>query len=38
MSCARGTRVGPAGGRDDGPLVGAAAVGWRGVGRDIGIA
>jgi glucokinase len=38
ISFARGTRVVPAGRRDDGPLVGAAAVGWRGVGRDIGIA
>lgn len=34
---ARGARIGPAGLGTDGPLVGAAAVGWRGLGRDIGI-
>jgi glucokinase len=35
---ARGARIVPAGLGDEGPLVGAAAVGWRGEGRDIGIA
>jgi glucokinase len=35
---ARGARIVPAGLGDTGPLVGAAAVGWRGEGRDIGIA
>jgi glucokinase len=35
---ARGARIVPAGLGDAGPLVGAAAVGWRGEGRDIGIA
>lgn len=34
---ARGARIVPAGLGDTGPLVGAAAVGWRAVGRDIGI-
>jgi glucokinase len=34
---ARGARIRPAGLLDTGPLVGAAAVGWRGEGRDIGI-
>ncbi len=34
---ARGARVVPAGLRDDGPLVGAAAVGWRGMGVDVGV-
>jgi glucokinase len=38
ISFAHGTRVVPAGRRDDGPLVGAAAVGWRAAGRDIGVA
>lgn len=33
---ARGTRVVPAGLGDAGPLVGAAAVGWRGTGRAVG--
>jgi len=33
----RGTRIVPAGLRAEAPLVGAAAVGWRGAGRDIGI-
>jgi glucokinase len=35
---ARGARVVPAGLGDAGPLVGAAAVGWRGEGRDVGVA
>jgi glucokinase len=34
----RGARIVPAGLGDAGPLVGAAAVGWRGEGADIGIA
>lgn len=34
---ARGARIVPAGLGDAGPLVGAAAVGWRGEGRDIGV-
>jgi glucokinase len=34
---ARGTRIVPAGLGGEGPLVGAAAVGWRGVGHDIGV-
>ncbi|HEX6425985.1 MAG TPA: ROK family protein [Acidimicrobiales bacterium] len=34
---ARGARIVPAGLGDSGPLVGAAAVGWRGEGRDIGV-
>lgn len=34
---ARGTRIVPAGLGDAGPLVGAAAVGWRGLGRDVGV-
>jgi glucokinase len=34
---ALGARILPAGLRDTGPLVGAAAVGWRGEGHDIGI-
>lgn len=33
---ARGARIRPAGLGDDGPLVGAAAVGWRGLGVDVG--
>ena len=33
----RGARIVPAGLGDAGPLVGAAAVGWRGAGADIGI-
>jgi len=37
ISYARGTRIVPAGMGDAGPLVGAAAVGWRGSGRDIGV-
>ena len=32
-----GTRVVPAGLGDEGPLVGAAAVGFRGVGYDVGV-
>jgi glucokinase len=32
---ARGTRIVPVGLGADGPLVGAAAVGWRGLGRDL---
>jgi glucokinase len=35
---ARGARIVPAGLGDGGPLVGAAAVGWRGEGYDLGIA
>jgi glucokinase len=35
---ARGARIVPAGLGADGPLVGAAAVGWRGEGHDIGVA
>jgi glucokinase len=34
---ARGTVIRPAGLGADGPLVGAAAVGWRGLGRDVGV-
>jgi glucokinase len=34
---ARGARIVPAGLGDSGPLVGAAAVGWRGVGHDLGL-
>jgi glucokinase len=34
---ARGARIVPAGLGDAGPLVGAAAVGWRGVGHDLGL-
>jgi glucokinase len=33
----RGARIVPAGLGDAGPLIGAAAVGWRGAGADIGI-
>jgi glucokinase len=36
ISHARGTRVLPAGLGSDGPLIGAAAVGWRGLGRPLG--
>ena len=32
---ARGTRIVPAGLGDEAPLIGAAAVGWRGLGRDV---
>jgi glucokinase len=35
---ARGARITRAGLGDDGPLVGAAAVGWRAVGVDVGVA
>ena len=35
---ARGARIVPAGLGDGGPLVGAAAVGWHGLGRDVGVA
>jgi glucokinase len=35
ISFARGARIVPAGLGDAGPLVGAAAVGWRGVGHDL---
>jgi glucokinase len=35
---ARRARIVPAGLGDEGPLVGAAAVGWRGLGRDAGVA
>ena len=38
LDFSRGTRIVPAGLGDAGPLVGAAAVGWRGEGADIGIA
>ena len=34
---ARGARILPAGLGDAGPLVGAAAVGWRGEGHDLGV-
>ena len=34
---ARGARIRPAGLGDAGPLVGAAAVGWRGEGHDVGV-
>jgi glucokinase len=34
---ARGARIVPAGLGDEGPLIGAAAVGWRGEGHDIGV-
>lgn len=33
----RGARIVPAGLGADGPLIGAAAVGWRGIGRDVGV-
>lgn len=35
---ARGTRIVPAGLGDDGPLVGAGAVAWRGLGHPVGVA
>jgi glucokinase len=35
---ARGALIRPAGLGADGPLVGAAAVGWRGLGLDVGVA
>ena len=35
---ARETRIRPVGLGDEGPLVGAAAVGFRGIGRDVGVA
>jgi glucokinase len=35
LAFARGARIVPAGLGDAGPLVGAAAVGWRGLGRDV---
>lgn len=38
IAFARGARIVPAGLGDAGPLVGAAAVGWRGLGRDVGVA
>lgn len=38
LSYARGARIVPAGLGDAGPLVGAAAVGWRGEGLDVGVA
>jgi len=38
ISFARGARIVPAGLGDAGPLVGAAAVGWRGQGHDVGVA
>ena len=34
---ARGTRIVPGGLGADGPLVGAGAVGWRGLGHDVGV-
>jgi glucokinase len=37
LSFSQGTEIRPAGLDDTGPLIGAAAVGWRGLGRDIGI-
>jgi glucokinase len=37
ISFARGARIVPAGLGDAGPLVGAAAVGWRGAGHDLGL-
>jgi glucokinase len=37
ISFARGARIVPAGLGDAGPLVGAAAVGWRGWGHDLGL-
>jgi glucokinase len=37
ISFSRGAEIRPAGLDDTGPLIGAAAVGWRGLGRDIGI-
>jgi glucokinase len=37
ISFARGARIVRAGLGDAGPLVGAAAVGWRGIGRDVGV-
>jgi glucokinase len=37
ISFARGARIVPAGLGDAGPLVGAAAVGWRGCGHDLGL-
>jgi glucokinase len=37
LEYARGVTIRPGGLGADGPLVGAAAVGWRGLGRDIGI-
>lgn len=38
LAFSSGARIAPAGLRDDGPLVGAAAVAWRAAGGDIGIA
>lgn len=38
IAYARGTRIRPAGLGDEGPLVGAAAVGWRAAGVDVGVA
>jgi glucokinase len=38
ISYARGARIVPAGLGADGPLVGAAAVAWRALGHDIGVA
>jgi glucokinase len=37
LDFSRGARIVPAALGGDGPLVGAAAVGWRGLGRDIGL-
>jgi len=37
ISFAQGARIVPAGLGDAGPLVGAAAVGWRGAGHDLGL-
>ena len=39
LEFSRGVRIVPAGlGARRGPLVGAAAVGWHGLGRDVGVA
>ena len=38
LEFARGARIVPAGLGDEGPLVGAAAVGWRALGVDVGVA
>ena len=37
LEFARGAQVRPGGLGDEGPLVGAAAVGWRAAGRDVGV-
>ena len=38
LTFSRDARIVPAGLGRDGPIIGAAAVGWRALGRDIGIA